>query len=165
MSYIANAQVGQAALWQIWRKLLQMDGLRKWSIVNEILNENLMKIGADNPTTTETRRIQCYTSQLHKSDKRPCGRFGANFCKRTASEKWSIVTEILNGNELKIAADNPMADLVQITTTWLVANRGRQSTSRFNKFLQMEGLRKWSIVNEILNGYFIKIASDSPMAD
>ena len=87
----------------------------KWSIVNEILIGNLMKIASDCPTadfyankengcfkqTTEyttkieTRRTQYYTSQMRKSDKRPCGRFDVNFGKWTASEKWSIVHEIL----------------------------------------------------------------------
>ena len=100
---------------------------QKWSIVNEILDENLIKIASDSPmadliqistkwlvankekqsekqstTTTETRRIQYYTSQMRKSDKRPCGRFAANFCKWTASEKLSIVIEILNENLMKI---------------------------------------------------------------
>ena len=55
-------------------------------------------------TTTETHRIQYYTSQTRKSDKRPCGRFDANFCKCTASENWSIVNEILQINFMQIAA-------------------------------------------------------------
>ena len=140
-------------------------------------------------TTTETHRIQYYTSQTRKSDKRPCGRFGVNFCKCTASEKLPIVNEILNKNLMEIAADSPMADLMQISTKWPVANKDKQSTTttethrvqyytsqmrksdkrpcgRFDvNFCKSMASVKWSIVNEIPNENFMTIASDSPMPD
>ena len=103
----------------------------KWSVINEISNDIFMKIASDSPvadlvqisakwmaattykqftTITEARRIQYYTSQKRKSDKRP-------------------IKEIFNEIQLKIVSGSPMVDLVQISTEWIVANRYKQSTT------------------------------------
>ena len=122
---------------------------------------------------------------MHKSDKRPCGRFGVNFCKCTASEKLPIVNEILNKNLMEIAADSPMADLMQIFTKWPVANKDKQSTTttethriqyytsqtrksdkrpcgRFDaNFCKCTVSQKLQIVTDILKINFMEIAADS----
>ena len=123
---------------------------------------------------------------MRKSDKRPCGRFNVNFCKWTASEKWSLVNEILQGKLLKIASDRPTADLMQISKNgWRQTDTNnpgqrlklvefktirRKCANRTSgpvpDLLQIlatwTGSEKWPIVNEILIGNLMKIASDNP---